>query len=290
MDFDALLGPRHEVTLSSGAIRYRDVGEGRPIVFVHGLMTNSVLWHKVIPSLVAGGARCVAPDLPLGSHVIPMNADADLSLPALADLVNEFLAALDLTDVTLVGITVGGVIATLAAQARGADRIGRLVLLPTDAYENVPPKILRHMKVAARVPGMVWTIAQSLRLESNRKMPMAYGRVAKKLFEPEVFAEFLTPLQTRRTTRRDFAKVVRGVGPRPALAAAEKYREFHKPVLLIWSTEDRLFPYEHATRMAAEFPNARLETVPDAYSYLVQDQPRHVATVLGEFHEAGVPG
>lgn len=288
MDFDAQLGPRHEVTLTPGTVRYRDIGEGRPIVFVHGLMTNSVLWHKVIPSLVDGGARCIAPDLPLGSHVLPMNPDADLSLPALASLVNEFLEALDLTDVTLVGITIGGLIATLAAQEEGADRIGRLVLLPVDAYENVPPKILKHMKVAVRVPGMVWTIAQSLRLEANRKMPMSYGLVAKRLFEPELFTEFLTPLQTQRTIRRDFSKVVRHISPAEALAAAEKYGEFTKPVLVVWSEEDKLFPYEHAERITASLPNARLETVPDSYSYVVQDQPRHVAAAVGDFHDAGV--
>jgi pimeloyl-ACP methyl ester carboxylesterase len=287
MDFDAQLGPRKEIMLGPGVVRYRDIGEGRPIVFVHGLMTNSVLWHKVIP-LLANGARCVAPDLPLGSHALPMNSDADLSLPALADLVNEFIAALDLTDVTLVGVTIGGVIATMAAQAEQSERIGRLVLLPTDAYENVPPKILRHLKVAARIPGSIWAMAQSLRMKANRAMPFSYGWVAKKPFEDEMYAEFLTALQTQRGTRRDTAKAIRGISPRHSLAAAAKYGQFRKPVLLVWSKEDRLFPYEHAERMAASFPDARLETVPDSYTYVVQDQPHHVATVLRQFHEAAL--
>jgi pimeloyl-ACP methyl ester carboxylesterase len=286
MNFDEQLGARQTVALSAGEISYRDVGEGKPIVFVHGLMTNSVLWHKVIP-LLADGARCIAPDLPLGSHQSPMNPDADLTLPGLADLVNEFIAALDLTDVTLVGITVGGVIGTLAAfdDAARSDRISRLVLLPVDAYDNVPPKILKPMLRAGRVPGVIWAQAQSLRLESNRKMPFAYGRVAKKPFEPEMFEEFLTPLWTRRASRHDLRKVLYDITPRHSRAVAEKYGQYHKPVLVVWSREDRLFPYAHAERIASEFPNARLETIPDSYTYVVQDQPRHVATVVQDFHK-----
>lgn len=283
MNFDTQLGSRREVALSSGVVRYRDTGEGRPIVFVHGLMTNSVLWHKVVP-LLSDGARCITPDLPLGSHVSPMNPDADLTLPGLADLLNEFIAALDLTDVTLVGVTIGSVIAELAA-FDNLERIGRLALLPTDAYDNVPPKILRPNLRAGRIPGVIWLQAQSLRLDANRKMPFAFGRVAKKPFEPDVFKEFLTPLQTRRATRRDLRKVLRTLGPGPSLAAAERYGQYDRPVLLAWPREDRLFPYAHAERMAAEFPNARLETVPDSYTYVVQDQPEYVATILRDVHK-----
>ena len=52
---------------SQGTIRYRERGEGEPIVFVHGLLVNGDLWRKVVPRL-ADRYRCIAPDWPLGSH------------------------------------------------------------------------------------------------------------------------------------------------------------------------------------------------------------------------------
>src|SRR5262249_3057864 len=55
-------------------------GAGRPLVFVHGLLANSRLWRKVI-ALLEPRFRCVAPDLPLGSHRLPMNSDAELTPP-----------------------------------------------------------------------------------------------------------------------------------------------------------------------------------------------------------------
>ena len=69
----------HDVELSAGTLRVREEGplDGRPIVFVHGFLTNALLWRDVLPPLAAVGHRCIAPDWPLGSHTIPMRADAD---------------------------------------------------------------------------------------------------------------------------------------------------------------------------------------------------------------------
>jgi pimeloyl-ACP methyl ester carboxylesterase len=67
-------------------------------VLVHGLMMDASLWEGSIAELAAD-YRCLAPTLPLGAHRQPMHADADLSLPAIARLLAEFLDRLDLRDV-----------------------------------------------------------------------------------------------------------------------------------------------------------------------------------------------
>src|SRR3954451_21882321 len=90
-----------QVDLDAGTIRYRDSGAGPTIVFAHGLLVDGTLWRKVTPLLEAE-FRCVVPDLPLGSHREAMKADADLTPPGVARILADFLAALDLDDVTLV--------------------------------------------------------------------------------------------------------------------------------------------------------------------------------------------
>jgi len=79
MSLSSDLGELKEVELAPGTIRYRERGTGEPIVFVHGLLVNGDLWRKVVPQL-ADRYRCITPDLPLGSHEIPMKPDADLSI------------------------------------------------------------------------------------------------------------------------------------------------------------------------------------------------------------------
>ena len=93
-----------EVDLSAGPIRYRDNGEGPPVVFVHGLLVDGDLWRKVTPHL-EDRFRCIVPDWPLGSHTLPMRDGADLTPRGVARLIGEFLEALDLQDVTVVSTT-----------------------------------------------------------------------------------------------------------------------------------------------------------------------------------------
>src|SRR5512133_1142640 len=120
-----------KITLPQGTIHYRDAGDGPPVVFLHGLLVDGTLWRKVTP-LLEGDARCIAPDLPLGSHRIALGLDSEGATPAgIARLVGDLLAALDLDDVTLVGNDTGGVISQLVALDHG-ERLGRLVLTNCD--------------------------------------------------------------------------------------------------------------------------------------------------------------
>jgi hypothetical protein len=92
---------KQTVELGSGTVMYMDTGgSGEVIVFLHGLLMDASLWRTVIDDL-RSDYRCIAPTLPLGAHEIPMDPAADLSLPAIARLVSEFLGRLNLSDVTI---------------------------------------------------------------------------------------------------------------------------------------------------------------------------------------------
>ncbi len=71
-------GEAREIRLDQGVIRYREVGDGPAILFVHGVLANGTLWREVVPRL-SGHFRCVVPDLPLGGHAVPMDWDTDLT-------------------------------------------------------------------------------------------------------------------------------------------------------------------------------------------------------------------
>jgi pimeloyl-ACP methyl ester carboxylesterase len=64
---DPALGVARELELPQGRLRCCEAGSGPPIVFAHGLLVNANLWRKVVARL-SSDFRCLAPDLPLGSH------------------------------------------------------------------------------------------------------------------------------------------------------------------------------------------------------------------------------
>ncbi|MGN6557352.1 MAG: alpha/beta fold hydrolase, partial [Solirubrobacterales bacterium] len=132
-----LTSERKEVQLQAGPIRYREAGEGKPVVFVHGFLVDSRLWKGVVGRL-SDRYRCLAPDWPLGAQQTPMNPDADLSPPGIARLIADFLERLDLEDVTIVGNDSGGAMSQVLVTTY-PERISRLVLTNCDTHENFPP-------------------------------------------------------------------------------------------------------------------------------------------------------
>jgi pimeloyl-ACP methyl ester carboxylesterase len=270
-----------DVKLQQGTIRYRESGEGDPIVFIHGLLVDGRLWRKVTP-LLEDGHRCIVPDLPLGSHASPMNPEADLSPPGLARIVAGFLEALDLQDVTLVANDTGGAIAQITA-ANHPERIGRLVLTNCDAFENFLPPAFRPLQYAARVPGLLAVLLQSMRVETLRRTPLAFGWLIKHDLAGAPLAEWVEPFLSDHAIRRDTVKVLRGIDPRFTFEAAEKLRSFDRPALLAWAVEDRFFKLRFAERLAATIPGARLERIEDSYTFISEDQPERLASLIDEF-------
>ena len=265
----------------AGRVRYWECGTGTPIVFVHGLLTNSLLWRKVVPEL-AERHRCIVPDFPLGSHSEAMGADADLTPDGLVAVIVAVLDELGLERAVLVGNDTGGALSQLVA-ARHPERVAGLVLTNCDAYDNFPPRIFAPLMMSARVPGGLAVLSQLLRIRTLWRLPIAFGWLAKHPLHPGVVTAWLQPSRTDRGVRRDLATAIIGIDPRSTVEAARQLATFDRPVLLAWASEDRLFPIAHAHRLAEELPDATVEPVEDSYTFVSEDQPVVLAGLIASF-------
>lgn len=281
----ANLGDIKEIELSQGRIRYRESGEGEPVVFLHGLLVNGDLWRKVAPG-VAAGRRAIAPDLPLGGHEIPMRHDADLTIDGVARLIAEFLAALELTNVTLVANDTGGAI-TQVLVTRYPDRIARIVFTSCDAYDNFLPPLFRPLQWLAYVPPILTALLQPLRLRAARRLPLAFGWLAKRPIDSHYEDGYVAGFFTDRRIRRDVFKVLRDISTRYTLEAAKEFHAFHGPVLVAWAAEDRFFPESDGKRLAAEFPDGRFLSIEDSYTFVSEDNPDELVRQIVRFLSEG---
>ena len=270
---------RKEVQLPQGPIRYREAGEGKPVVFVHGYLVDGRLWDGVVDNL-SDRFRCIAPDWPIAAHRAPMNPDADLSPPGIAKLIADFLAKLELDDVTIVGNDSGGAMSQVLVTSH-PERIGRLVLTNCDTHENFPPGAFKAMPPIAKLPGGMFLLAAPFRIEALARH--AFKAFAKTKIPDELVASWMEPTKTDRAILRDAAKVTTGMNKRHTLAAAEKLRSSQLPILLTWAPGDKYFPISYAERLAGEAGNAKLVQIPDAKTFVALDQPQRLAEEIAEF-------
>ncbi|MEA2425036.1 MAG: hypothetical protein QOH13_1446 [Thermoleophilaceae bacterium] len=275
------LGATREVQVPNGTVVYQERGEGDPIVFVHGFLVDSTLWRKVVP-LLADDARCITPDWPLGSHRKALNADADLTPTGLADHIVATLDALGIERATLVGNDSGGALCQITA-TRHPDRIARLVLTNCDAFDNFPPKAFRYLRLVAKTPGGLTAMTQSMRLPGAARAPIAFGGLTKRPIPGDVLRGWLEPAMSDKDVRRDARKVLLDMVSSYTLDAAAKLASFERPVLLPWGRDDRFFPFEHAERLAAIIPDARVVPIEDSRTFVSEDQPEALADAIRAF-------
>ncbi len=280
------LGTQHEITLEQGSIRYWERGHGALIVFAHGWLANANLWRKVV-ALLATDFRCIVPDLPFGSHLLPLNEQADLTPAGCGALIADFIAGLGFNDVTLVGNDSGGAYSQIATAAH-PERIGRLVLNSCETpYDQFPPPAFAALKQAAQSEEVLGGALQVLRDRTFRASPQGYGFLIKHAIDDAVSDSYALPILGGDGILRDAAKAMRSASETYVQAAGRTLIEgFNKPVLFLWSPEDKFFPLESARRYAGELAHARVELIEDAYSFTPEDQPeilaRHIAAFCRE--------
>ena len=164
---------------------YVDVGEGPPVLFLHGNPTSSYLWRNVIPH-VSGVGRCIAPDLiGMGRSDKP---DLDYRFVDHARYVDGFIDALGLEDVTLVVHDWGSALGFHYAH-RNEDNVRGLafmeaILAPVPSWDAFPEGA-RQMFQAFRTPGVGWDLIAKQNVFIEQAIP---GSVVRKLSDVEMEA------------------------------------------------------------------------------------------------------
>ena len=272
---------RQSVSLAGGTIHYDDHGTGEALVFVHGFGANGLLWREVADAL-AGAHRCIVPDWPLGSHPEAMSPDADLTPPGIARMISEFLAELDLADVTIVGNDSGGAVTQILVTEH-PERIGKFVLTNCDCFENFPPGHFKAMAKALKLPGASRAMAESMRIRANRRSPLAYGALTARPIDDELLVAWTRPQIEDAGIRRDGVRFFTSADARYTMRAAEKLPELSIPALLVWGDADRFFTIGDAQRLAELIPDSRLVVVPGAKTFVPLDDPAAVAGAIAGF-------
>jgi pimeloyl-ACP methyl ester carboxylesterase len=257
MDLHEFNSHRRTVTTRSGEIGYLDVGEGAVTVFVHGLGTNGYLWRNVI-GLLRDERRCIAMDLPLHGHS-PVVDGQDLSLPALAQSIEDFLDALGLTGVDLVANDTGAAISQIFAAAH-PERLASFTLTNCEVHDNIPNEAFRNTVELAR-RGELAPVAQNMIKDieearsGNRAIGLNYEHPER--LTDETLRTYLEPICGSLETARHFERLLSALDSKDLLAAEPGLRALDVPTLIVWGTGDFHFEVDWAYRLRETIPGAK---------------------------------
>ena len=255
-DYEATT-PR-EITIDSRpfgriAIHYREMGEGPPLLLLHGLMTTSYSWRYVVRRL-AEHFRVVAPDMPgCGKSGKPA---ASYDAASLATWVGELCAALEIRGCRAIGNSLGGFVMMRAA-LDDEGLVARLVNIHSPAF---PEARYFALHAALSVPGVPALLSRMIRKDPLRwahKNVHYNDETRKSLEEAHAYGD---PLATPEGARAFIGYLTDALAPHGFARLVEDLgeRAFPVPLELVYAREDPLVRPENGPRLAKLVPKAEL--------------------------------
>jgi pimeloyl-ACP methyl ester carboxylesterase/quercetin dioxygenase-like cupin family protein len=245
------------------------VGEGTPVVLVHGLGASSVLWNRIRDRLGAG-YQVVLLDLRGAGETRELERK-ELSLETWADDLAGVLAALGIERPVLVGHSLGATIALKYALSH-PDGARALVLIAADAnLSNLAPRMLAASELIERVGLGTWVTDHW-----SKNPPFSAASLER---ERGLLEEYRSMLLLN--DEADYLRQCLAVAHAEDLA--DRLGDVRQPALVIvGGSDDRTLP-EHGRKLASRLSDGRALEIPDVGHTLPLEASEEVVSAVRAF-------
>jgi len=260
-----------------GAIHWDSIGEGSPVVLIHGTPASSFLWRKVVPRL-AERHRVYYFDWP-GYGASERFAGQNVSWDEQARQLVALFDHMGVERPAVVAHDIGPLLLLRAHLLEGLS-VGSMVL--ADAAV-VPPFVSGfsayardHIGVFREIPVHIAEAMIRAHLATTVSTPMA----------DEVMAGYMAPWRGPEGVAA-YWRAVQAYDENLAHPVAERLGEIDRPTLVLWGAEDAWEPVHKADELAARIPDAVQERIPAAGHFAPEDQPQAFSEAVERFLAGG---
>ncbi len=257
MDARRYFASARTVATPSGAIGYVERGSGPAALFVHGVLLNGYLWRHQLEAL-GDLRRCIAVDL-LAHGRTEAAAGQDVSVTANAHMLAQFLDALGIDQVDLVGNDSGGGICQIFA-ALHPRRVRSLVLTNCDTHDNWPPEAFQPFVKMVAAGGLEDTLRAMLADKAVYRAALAPAYERPEAVTDDVIETYLRPFLDSPERLRELERFVNAFDCRHTLAVEDALRRLQSPTLIAWGTGDAYFPLEWSKWLQQTIPGTTRRT------------------------------
>jgi len=275
---------RRQVELPGATVNYVELGEGEPIVFVHGISGSWQNWLENLPHF-ARNHRLIALDLP-GFGASPMPS-WEIDMPTYGQLLHDFCEKLGIEGATLVGNSMGGFIAVEAVTA-APGHFARLVLVSAAGIINT-----WNPEERAILTAWYWKHFDR-RFARRARMIVLRPRARQLVFGP--FVRYPARLRADLLLEQIEGGLSQSEGFGDALHAVlghdirERLGKIEMPTMLVWGQSDRVVPMAAALSYHRRIPHSRLEIFERTGHVPQLERPLRFNLLLDEFLAENVDG
>jgi pimeloyl-ACP methyl ester carboxylesterase len=261
----------HRAPVSGGELAYADLGEGPPVLLLHGFPTSSFLWRREA-WLLAQRMRVIVPDL-LGYGRSEKPNDANLTEAAQAGYVRELLKQLGLEELAVIGHDLGGAVAQLLALDHGP-AIRALVLVDSDCFDAWPieeVKMLQGATPEQETPELV---------ESVIRLTFDLGISHQGRIDEVTLRAYLEPWLEDPA---GFFRAARAITGRGLAGREQELSALDIPTFVIWGEDDPFLDPELGERLGETIPGSTVALLPACSHFVNEDAPQTVGPLLYEY-------
>jgi pimeloyl-ACP methyl ester carboxylesterase len=256
-----------------------EYGEGDPILFMHGLGMSSFTWRHLSESL-ARGHRVILVDLK-GFGNSPKPSDDQYTIYDQARLICRSISDHDLTNLTLVGNSLGGGVALATAlylSAHAPERLKRLILIDTIAYAQEMPLFVKLLAMPVLGPLVVATVPKNLQVRTI--MRLAY-------FDDEAVpgeaVDRYADVLNKPGAQQALVQTARQIIPADLDRLTARYSEISSPTLILWGQQDAIVPLDIGRRLHGAIPDSQLVILPDTGHIPQEERPEATLAAIKAF-------
>jgi pimeloyl-ACP methyl ester carboxylesterase len=271
--------PIHTTQVKGEHLAYLDVGEGRPVIVIHGFGGSMWQWeHQQVP--LSSAFRLLTPDL-IGSG-LSAKPDIEYRPDEMLDYFVAFMDALNIQRAALVGNSMGAGLA-IGMALEHPDRVSKLVLIdgfPAHVRERLTsPSIQRALDTPA--PSWLASLGNwlfgSLMIESVLK---------EMVHNPALLTPAVVERSNRNRQRPGVMRplmTARGTLPLWETGYAKRIGQIRHPTLIVWGEEDRVFPIAVGEELHRTITGSSLVRIPNAGHIPQWEQPDLVNPAMIDF-------
>ena len=253
----AMAGQKKLIQVGGRQVAYVEMGQGAPVILLHGCPFSVYEWRYVMPALAAH-YRVIAPDL-IGLGDTPARLDEDYRLPQDVEMVRGLMDKLGLKSARFIGHDHGGAIVQLLMQ-RDPARIDMAILTNVEAYDQWPSKPETPDLKLITNPITSPLLYEAIKLRPVQRELYSIAVADHAALTDETLDAFARPLTSDgarwQRTRRFFRWQLDPAHNRLTQGAVPALRRFDRPVLIIWGQKDTNFGPAIAERLARDIPGA----------------------------------